>query len=181
MEVFFVDLGVDVLIVNALHDVLGAERAGCAGWDLWFLDASACALEARERFCSVVLPAGIFFAVSEGLNQVTLRILSQPLRRGMKLSFALGHACRHQALHLCLQGMLGLELHLMPTRILTQTDTHLWNFHNVVRWQSVSQRLLREVVHRLLLLFGAQANLLKRCFRNLTVLLETIEAVKITL
>ena len=78
----------------------------------------------------------------------------------MQLSFAIGRSSGHQALRLRLQGMLGFELHLMPTRILTQTNTHLWNFDSVVRWQSVSQRLLGEVVHRLLLLFGAQANLL---------------------
>ena len=75
MVVFFVDLGVDVLVVNALHDVLGAERACRTYWDLWFLDADACTLEARERFRSLVVLTGIFLAVSKGFNQVTLRIL----------------------------------------------------------------------------------------------------------
>jgi len=50
MIVFFVDLGVDVLIINAFHNVLGAERSGCTWRNLWFLDLNSWVLEARECF-----------------------------------------------------------------------------------------------------------------------------------
>ena len=99
----------------------------------------------------------------------------------MELSFAICHSWEYQALRFCLQAMFGFELHLMHILSLTQVNAHLWNFNNVIRWQSVSHRLLGKVVHCFLLLFGAQANLLKCSFRNLTVLLKTIEAFKITL
>jgi len=66
--------------------------------------------------------------------------------------------------------------------ILIQVNTHLWYFDNVIRWQSVRQRLLGEVSHCFLLLFGAQANLLECSFRNLAaVLLNAIETFEIAL
>jgi hypothetical protein len=99
----------------------------------------------------------------------------------MELSFAICHSWKYQTLRFCLQGMFGFKLHLMQILTLSQVNTNLWNFNNVVRWQSVSQRLLGEVIHCFLLLFCAQAYLLKRGFRNLAVLLKTIEAFKISL
>lgn len=64
--------------------------------------------------------------------------------------------------------------------ILVQVYAYFWYLDDIIRRQCVSQRLLCEVIHRLLLLLGAQADLLECCVRNLAaILLEAVEAFKI--